>query len=410
MITVITPTHDPKWLPEAAKSLEAQDYGGKFEWLVVPNNGCEVEGLPKFARVVPYPGPSGNVGAMKAYACQLASGEKIVELDHDDLLTPTALSRIDAALDEADFCYSDFARFNDGNWEPWYWPTDSGWRYRDEEYYGHKVAVTEAFPPTAHAYSRIEWAPNHVRAWRKDRYFEIGGHDPALKVADDYDLCCQFYLRGKVAYIPECLYLYRVHPENISQVQNRDVQETMMGLRNGYLHPLVERWADLNELPKVNICCGGDVRAGWVNVDRAGSTGDGITVADLEFRWPWPDSSVGVIMANDALEHLRDPLHTMQEIYRVLVPGGWLLSATPSTDGRGAFQDPTHRSFWNENSFWYYTRADQGAFIGTPVRFQAVRLWTGYANEWQGQNRIPYVFADLVALKDGYRAPGVQEI
>ena len=28
---------------------------------------------------------------------------------------------------------------------------------------------------------------------------------------------------------------------------------------------------------------------------------------------------------------------------------------TPSTDGRGAFQDPTHVSFYNENSFWYFT-------------------------------------------------------
>ncbi len=27
----------------------------------------------------------------------------------------------------------------------------------------------------------------------------------------------------------------------------------------------------------------------------------------------------------------------------------------PSTDGRGAFQDPTHVSFWNINSFMYYS-------------------------------------------------------
>ncbi|MDP1796315.1 MAG: hypothetical protein Q8K78_02485, partial [Planctomycetaceae bacterium] len=56
-----------------------------------------------------------------------------------------------------------------------------------------------------------------------------------------------------------------------------------------------------------------------------------------------------------------------------LVPG-LSLSQTPSTDGRGAFQDPTHVSFWNSNSFWYYTRADQNRFIDCPVRFQANRL------------------------------------
>lgn len=50
-------------------------------------------------------------------------------------------------------------------------------------------------------------------------------------------------------------------------------------------------------------------------------------------------------------EHEHCVVGLMNAIYRALVPGGWLLTATPSTDGRGAFQDP-HCSFWN-NSFWY---------------------------------------------------------
>jgi hypothetical protein len=36
----------------------------------------------------------------------------------------------------------------------------------------------------------------------------------------------------------------------------------------------------------------------------------------------------------------------------------------PSTDGRGAFQDPTHVSFWNANTFAYFSR--QGAKTGYP--------------------------------------------
>ena len=53
-------------------------------------------------------------------------------------------------------------------------------------------------------------------------------------------------------------------------------------------------------------------------------------------------------------EHERCVVELMNAIYRALVPGGWVLAATPSTDGRGAFQDPTHCSFWNvPNSFWY---------------------------------------------------------
>ncbi len=68
-----------------------------------------------------------------------------------------------------------------------------------------------------------------------------------------------------------------------------------------------------------------------------------------------------------------------------------LLSQTPSTDGRGAFQDPTHISFSNSNAFWDYTRADQNCFIDCPVRFQATRLKNFFPSEWHREHQIVYV-------------------
>ena len=49
-----------------------------------------------------------------------------------------------------------------------------------------------------------------------------------------------------------------------------------------------------------------------------------------------------MIRAVDFLEHVADKVALFNEVYRLLAPGGLLLSQTPSTDGRGAFQDPTH--------------------------------------------------------------------
>jgi O-antigen biosynthesis protein len=83
---------------------------------------------------------------------------------------------------------------------------------------------------------------------------------------------------------------------------------------------------------------------------------------------------------------------------------GWLLSQTPCTNGRGAFQDPTHVSFWNSISFRYYTRADQNRFIDCPVRLQANRLKNFFPSEWHREHQIVYVKADL--LKVGGRVPG----
>ncbi|MFM6265385.1 MAG: methyltransferase domain-containing protein, partial [Dolichospermum sp.] len=68
----------------------------------------------------------------------------------------------------------------------------------------------------------------------------------------------------------------------------------------------------------------------------------------------FPDHSVDFIKAYDIIEHLPNRIHTMNEIWRILKPGGIVDISVPSTDGRGAFQDPTHVSFWNINSFMYY--------------------------------------------------------
>ena len=63
-----------------------------------------------------------------------------------------------------------------------------------------------------------------------------------------------------------------------------------------------------------------------------------------------------------------------------------LLSMTPSSDGRGAYQDPTHVAFYNENSFWYYTDTQYRASCPrSPAKFQVVRLVTYFPTEWHSR-------------------------
>ena len=110
--------------------------------------------------------------------------------------------------------------------------------------------------------------------------------------------------------------------------------------------------------------------------------------------------------ALDAVEHMKDPLNTMKEIYRCLADFGWAIIEVPTTDGRGAFQDPTHVSFWNSNSFWYYTKAEQAHFIGTPVKFQLNRIDNYHPSEFHQFHNIPYTKAHLVKLPmEGFVVP-----
>jgi hypothetical protein len=78
--------------------------------------------------------------------------------------------------------------------------------------------------------------------------------------------------------------------------------------------------------------------------------------ADLSGPWPWPNDTIEEIRADDIIEHLPNKIFTMNEAHRVLVRNGILDIFVPTTNGPGAWQDPTHVSYWNRNSFLYYTK------------------------------------------------------
>ncbi|NER23592.1 MAG: glycosyltransferase [Symploca sp. SIO1C2] len=105
---------------------------------------------------------------------------------------------------------------------------------------------------------------------------------------------------------------------------------------------------------RLDLGCGPRKTEGFVGVDIYDWEGVDV-VADLTQRFPFPDDSVDEIRAYDIIEHLPDRLHTMNEIWRICKPEAIVDILVPSTDGRGAFQDPTHVSFWNINSFKYYS-------------------------------------------------------
>jgi hypothetical protein len=107
---------------------------------------------------------------------------------------------------------------------------------------------------------------------------------------------------------------------------------------------------------QLNLGCADRLLDGWENVDIAPRPG--VIVADLRERWPWEDGSAQRILAADVIEHLPDKIHTMNEMWRVLSDGCIAEIVVPTTDGPGAFQDPTHVSYWNRNSFRYYTAGD----------------------------------------------------
>lgn len=103
---------------------------------------------------------------------------------------------------------------------------------------------------------------------------------------------------------------------------------------------------------RLNLGCCDRHMDGFVNADICQPAD---VICDLTKTWPWPDSSAGEIQAHDIFEHLPDRIHTMNELWRVMRPGGVAVLVIPSSvHGSGFAQDPTHVSHWCLNSFQYW--------------------------------------------------------
>ena len=374
-----------------------------WEWVVLENHGGRLPdhiGQHPQVRVFEDSELEG-LGALKRACCSECQGEIIVELDHDDLLHPEALQKTFEALQTADVAYSDFAEFRDGDWTPDGYRDDFGWKTYPVTFQGHQLLATSAPPITPQNLRRIDYCPHHLKAWRADAYFQIGGYDEQLVYADDQDLLKRFYLLGKrFAHIAECLYFYRIHPTQIMARAGSRIDELNWRVYEKYFVALGAKFADDARLQKLELRQIGE-GSGEL---RTFGTASGV---DLERPWPLADDSVGLIVATDVLQQLRFPIQVMNEAYRVLAPGGFFVIRVPSTDGRGAFANPRHVSFWNEHSFEFYTNlkfaAEIPEFTG---RFQLARVRTFFPDERSKELSIPYVEAHLFALKAGYEPMG----
>jgi hypothetical protein len=107
------------------------------------------------------------------------------------------------------------------------------------------------------------------------------------------------------------------------------------------------------KLLRLDFGCGKHPREGFDGVDVR-DFGQAERV-DLRRPWPWRNESVEEAHASHFLEHLTGPerIHFVNELYRVLVPGGKCQVIVPHWASCRAYGDLTHQ--WPPVSeFWFY--------------------------------------------------------
>jgi len=142
-------------------------------------------------------------------------------------------------------------------------------------------------------------------------------------------------------------------------------------------------------MPRIlDVGCGRNKFPGAVGLDRNPATAADV-LADLErFPYPFADSTFEEIRAVHVVEHLDDLIRFMEEMHRLLRPGGRLYIATPHYTDFASFCDPTHRRHLTSFSFRYFTE-DYAFDYYSPARFREVRvrvvmprLWRWLGLQW----------------------------
>ena len=168
-------------------------------------------------------------------------------------------------------------------------------------------------------------------------------------------------------------------------------------------------------LLKYDLACGNNLgggQKGFIGVDIVGKPH---TQADIVWdlmKFPWEfakDNSVDEVFASHFIEHIPhqtleinrpgfdDPMfHFMDEIYRILKPGGLARFVAPYYTSVRAFQDPTHLRFISEPMFGYFTKAWRklNKLEHYPVKcdFEIVKLDHAVSEEMNGkaQDAVAY--------------------
>jgi glycosyltransferase involved in cell wall biosynthesis len=247
MISVVTPTYNtpPDILARTFASLKAQTFTD-WEWVVYDDSTDDrvwrqLWGYCADERynIRPLRGMSniGSIGKVKRTAFMAAEGDVLVELDHDDELTPDCLKELDNAFQsDIGFAYSDwsehFATGGTGRY-PEGWAFGYGGEYRVDEDW-----AMAAPPVNRTTLSHIVSAPNHVRAWKADAYRSLNGHNPDLPVADDYELVVRTLLKYDWVHIPKRLYRQHISPKTAQRTRNAQIQRLVGEISSSYSEAL----------------------------------------------------------------------------------------------------------------------------------------------------------------------------
>ena len=153
----------------------------------------------------------------------------------------------------------------------------------------------------------------------------------------------------------------------------------------------------------LDVGCGSAKTPGAVGMDISADTDADIVHSLDEFPYPLETASFDHVLMQDVLEHVREPIRVIEELHRVLRPGGRLQLRTPHFSSALAYGDPTHKHYFSAMAI--RSLAEPRFAHYTPVRFEIVHvtldLWLPFrlAGIEYLANRFPDTYEKYLAFR-----------
>ena len=228
LISIVMPVHETRreWLIEAIGSVVAQ-WSDNWELICIDDGsaGAQVqEVLCEAARDdrvrVVRREPSGGIARAVNAGLQVARGEYVAFLDHDDALEPDAIYHLARAVQK----------------------TGAGLIYSDEVLTGpslDQVVQHRARPAWSHDYYLSHPYFVHLVAVRRELALAIGGYDESMPISADVDFVLRAVERAEtVTHVPRVLYRWRTHSESAGHQRRNQVMAATEGAIGRHLERL----------------------------------------------------------------------------------------------------------------------------------------------------------------------------
>lgn len=144
---------------------------------------------------------------------ELASGEYIAMLDHDDLLHPSAFYEVVKAINEegSDFIYTDEIKFEDNL---------------------QNVFAPNFKPDFSEEELRVHNYICHLNVYKRTLLDKVGEYRKECEGSQDHDMVLRLTeVAKKITHIPKILYYWRVHPNSVATAIEAKPYATWAGIK-----------------------------------------------------------------------------------------------------------------------------------------------------------------------------------